>query len=346
MALYEFEGRVPRIAKTAYIAPSAQVIGDVIVGEDCYVGHGSILRGDYGTIVLGDGTAIEEGAIVHARPDGMTRFGKRVTLGHGAMVHNATIHDEAVIGMRATVSDFSEVGAGALVGEMALVKQHQKIPPGKIAVGVPARVIAEVSEKNRDMTVWAKDLYIDMARRYPTGLKPIPLERRDDEFVFRPIGTIHTPFRQPVGTPIQGGLASDATGTIELKPQFAAGLKDLDGFSHVILVYVFHRSSGYKLKVVPYLDDVERGLFATRAPRRPNPVGITVVKLLAVEGKRLEVKGVDMLDGTPLLDIKPHVPGFETKEGLRTGWLQKKLDAGQGPGPDRTTADDRFHGNG
>jgi carbonic anhydrase/acetyltransferase-like protein (isoleucine patch superfamily) len=173
MTLYEFEGRVPQVALTAYVAPSAQVIGRVVIGEGCWVGHGAILRGDYGTILVGDGTAVEDGVIVHARPDDTTRLGKRVTVGHGAMIHNATVRDEAVIGMRATVSDFADVGEGAIIGEMGLVRQHQKIPPGTIAVGVPVEIVGEVSEKNRDMTVWAKDLYIDLARRYPAGLKEI-----------------------------------------------------------------------------------------------------------------------------------------------------------------------------
>ena len=174
MTLYEFEGRIPDIDSTAYVAPSAQVIGRVRIGAECYIGHGAILRGDYGSIEIGAQTAVEEGVIIHARPDDVTTIGDRVTLGHGAMVHNATIEDGAVIGMRATISDFSVVGAGAIVGEMGLVKQHQKIPPGTIAVGVPVRVVGKVSEKNRDMTVWAKELYVDLARRYPSGLKEIP----------------------------------------------------------------------------------------------------------------------------------------------------------------------------
>ncbi len=343
MALYEFEGRVPQIHPTAYVAPSAQVIGEVDLGADCYVGHGAILRGDYGRIEVGEGTAIEEGAIVHARPDGVTRFGKRVTLGHGAMVHNATIEDEAVVGMRSTISDFSVVGAGAIVGEMALVKQHQVVPPGKIAVGIPVKVIGDVSEKNRDMTVWAKELYVDMARRYPTGLKEIPESRSSDEFVYRPIGTIHTPFAEPEGTPIQGALAPDSVGTVEVKPQFAAGLADLDGFSHVLLIYAFHRSQGYRMRVKPYLDDEERGLFATRAPRRPNAIGTTVVRLERVERRTLHVTGVDMLDGTPLLDIKPYAPDFDERENVRYGWLEPRLEAHRRGEAVRRTADGRFH---
>jgi carbonic anhydrase/acetyltransferase-like protein (isoleucine patch superfamily) len=169
MPIYAFEDRRPVIAESAYIAPSAQVIGDVIVGARCYVGHGAILRGDYGSILIGEETAVEEGVIVHARPNDQTRIGKRVTLGHGAMVHNATILDGAVIGMRAVVSDFSEVGEGAIVGEMSLVKNSQKIPARKVAVGVPASVVGDVEERHSMMTRVAKDLYVEMARRYGAG---------------------------------------------------------------------------------------------------------------------------------------------------------------------------------
>jgi tRNA-Thr(GGU) m(6)t(6)A37 methyltransferase TsaA len=308
MTLYEFEGRVPEVAPTAYIAPSAQVVGRVVVGADCYVGHGVILRGDYGTIVVGDGTAVEDGVIVHARPDDTTRFGKRVTLGHGAMIHNATIHDEAVIGMRATVSDFADVGEGAIIGEMGLVKQHQKIPPRVIAVGVPVKVVGDVSEKNRDMTVWAKDLYIDLAHRYASGLKEIPDDAKADAFAYRPIGVIRTDFKEPGDAPRQGALAPEAKGIVELDPRLAEGLATLDEGSHVVLLFAFHRSAGYELQVKTRGSGKIRGLFATRAPSRPNPIGLSVVKLDRVEGSRLHVSGVDMLDGTPLLDIKPHAP--------------------------------------
>jgi tRNA-Thr(GGU) m(6)t(6)A37 methyltransferase TsaA len=134
-------------------------------------------------------------------------------------------------------------------------------------------------------------------------------------------------------------------GTIELKPQFALGLADLDGFSHALIVYAFHKSRGYKLRVVPYLDDVERGLFATRAPKRPNPIGITLVKILEVDRRVMKVSGVDMLDGTPLLDIKPHVPHFEQgAEDIRIGWIQGKLEGSEADR--RKIADGRFHDEG
>jgi carbonic anhydrase/acetyltransferase-like protein (isoleucine patch superfamily) len=169
MPIYAFEDRRPTIAATTYVSPSAQVIGSVAIGERCYVGHGVILRGDYGSIEIGDETAVEEGVIVHARPGDRTRIGKRVTLGHGAMVHNAVILDGAVIGMRAVVSDFSEVGEGAIVGEMGLVKNGQKVPPRRVAVGVPVRVLGEVDERHHAMTHWAKELYVELAARYLKG---------------------------------------------------------------------------------------------------------------------------------------------------------------------------------
>jgi carbonic anhydrase/acetyltransferase-like protein (isoleucine patch superfamily) len=169
MPIYAFEGRRPVVDESAYVAPSAQIIGNVKIGARCYIGHGVILRGDYGSITIGDETAVEEGVIVHARPADRTSIGRRVTLGHGAMVHNASILDGAVIGMRAVVSDFSEVGEGAIVGEMCLVKNSQKIPARKVAVGVPAHIVGDVEARHSMMTHTAKDLYVEMARRYRDG---------------------------------------------------------------------------------------------------------------------------------------------------------------------------------
>ncbi len=145
------------------------------------------------------------------------------------------------------------------------------------------------------------------------------------EIRFQPIGSIHTPFSDIEGMPIQPAGARGIKGTVELYPQYREGLKDLDGFSHIILLYHFHRSQGHKLVVKPFLDDEERGVFAVRAPRRPNPIGFSVVRLLRVEGGTLYVEEVDMLDGTPLLDIKPFVPQFEAPAGERGGWLAKHV---------------------
>ena len=154
---------------------------------------------------------------------------------------------------------------------------------------------------------------------------------------FEPIGIIHTPFREKEGMPIQPAGAQGIAGTVEVFEKFQAGLKDLDGFSHIILLYQFHASKGYRLEVVPFMDDRTHGVFATRAPRRPNPIGLSVVRLTGVKGNILEVENVDILDGTPLLDIKPHVSSFDAAEDIRTGWLKD-------PGTRASTheSDDRF----
>lgn len=166
MALYQFEGRTPRVGQGCFVAESALVIGDVQIGRDAYIGHGVILRGDYGAIIVGDGTAIEEGTVVHARPDDRTIFGRLVTVGHGAMIHNAEIKDYAVIGMRATISDYSVVGEWAIIGEMGLVKNSQHVPDGQVAVGVPVRILGKVDKKQKDFWSYGKKLYMEMAHRY------------------------------------------------------------------------------------------------------------------------------------------------------------------------------------
>jgi len=128
--------------------------------------HGVILRGDYGTIIVGEGTAVEEGVIVHARPDDKTVFGRMVTVGHGAMIHNAQIKNYAVIGMRATISDYSVVGEWAIIGEMGLVKNSQKVPDSVVAIGVPVRVRGKISKEQKEFWNYGKELYVEMARRY------------------------------------------------------------------------------------------------------------------------------------------------------------------------------------
>jgi tRNA-Thr(GGU) m(6)t(6)A37 methyltransferase TsaA len=141
------------------------------------------------------------------------------------------------------------------------------------------------------------------------------------ELVFTPIGTVRSPFHDPRDMPIQPVGARGVRGTIELDPIYAAGLKDLEGFSRIIILYHFHRSEGYSLEVVPFLDKTPRGIFATRAPRRPNAIGISILRLVAVEGATLTVEDVDILDGTPVLDIKPYVPAFDAYPDERSGWL-------------------------
>jgi tRNA-Thr(GGU) m(6)t(6)A37 methyltransferase TsaA len=145
------------------------------------------------------------------------------------------------------------------------------------------------------------------------------------EINYHQIGIIHTPFKEPRGTPIQPITSQGNDGTVEVFQEFTEGLKDLDGFSHVILVYHFHLSNDAALIVRPYLDDHSHGVFSTRAPSRPNPIGISVVRLVKIEGNLLYVKDLDIIDGTPLLDIKPYVPDFDSREVKRKGWLEKNI---------------------
>ncbi|MDP2798472.1 MAG: tRNA (N6-threonylcarbamoyladenosine(37)-N6)-methyltransferase TrmO [Deltaproteobacteria bacterium] len=146
------------------------------------------------------------------------------------------------------------------------------------------------------------------------------------EIILRPIGIIRSPFKDIKGMPIQPTAARGVTGTIEIEPEYVDGLRDIEGFSHLILVYHFHLSEGYSLEVMPFLDDHLHGVFATRAPRRPNPIGISTVRLVKVEGRTLQIEDVDVVDGTPLLDIKPYVPEFDSPKAKRIGWLSGKVN--------------------
>jgi tRNA-Thr(GGU) m(6)t(6)A37 methyltransferase TsaA len=139
----------------------------------------------------------------------------------------------------------------------------------------------------------------------------------------QPIGVIHTPFKEKKNMPIQPASGSGANGTVEVFAEYRVGLRDLAGFSHIILLYHFHKSKKFNLQVVPFLDTEPRGLFATRAPNRPNPIGLSVVQLDSVEDNLLHIRNVDILDNTPLLDIKPYVPDFDAPTEVRTGWLEK-----------------------
>lgn len=156
---------------------------------------------------------------------------------------------------------------------------------------------------------------------------------------YRSIGVVRSPFRQPQGAPIQPCGARGTPGRAELDPALVPGLKDLEGFSHLILLYHCHRAKECQLQVKPFLDQDRRGVFATRAPARPNPIGLSVVRLLRVEGSVLHLQDVDVLDGTPLLDVKPYVPEFDQPPGpVRSGWLADRAGRAQGK-----RGDDRFN---
>lgn len=147
-----------------------------------------------------------------------------------------------------------------------------------------------------------------------------------DEIKYKPIGIIHSPFKEPKGTSIQPTGAKDIRGTVEVFPEYAPGLKDIDGFSHLILIYHFHLVRGATLEAKPFMDDETHGIFAIRGPSRPNPIGLSVVRLIKVEGHFLHIQDVDIVDGTPLLDIKPYVPEFDTRQVDKIGWLEKRVD--------------------
>jgi tRNA-Thr(GGU) m(6)t(6)A37 methyltransferase TsaA len=146
-----------------------------------------------------------------------------------------------------------------------------------------------------------------------------------NEIKYKPIGVIHSPFKEPKGIPIQPAGAQGIDGTVELFPEYTEGLKDVEGFSHLILIYHFHLSKESPLKVKPYMDNKVHGVFAMRGPSRPNSIGISIVRLVRVEGNILHIQDIDIVDGTPLLDIKPYVPEFDIREVEKTGWLEKNV---------------------
>ena len=160
-----------------------------------------------------------------------------------------------------------------------------------------------------------------------------------DPVTFRPIGVIRTPFTDIEGMPIQPAAGAGIRGRIELDPAFAEGLADVDGFSHVILLYHLHEVRTVKLTVTPFLDDRTRGIFATRAPTRPNPIGMSTVRVVAVGASWIDIEDVDILDGTPLLDMKPYVPAVDDRADARIGWYAGRLDR-----LPEARSDDRFRG--
>ncbi len=172
--LFEFDGNSPKIGKDTYVSQTAQVIGDVVIHDNCYVGHGAILRGDYGRIEINNGTAVEEGVIVHAPPKGLQLIGKSVTIGHGAILHGNVIKDFSVIGMGAILSIFSQTGEWSIVGEGALVRANQSIPDRSVAVGNPAKVVREVNDQDMELWNYGKQVYVDLAKKYlESPMKPI-----------------------------------------------------------------------------------------------------------------------------------------------------------------------------
>lgn len=173
MALYEFEGKKPVIGEDAYVCETADVIGDVRIGDRCYIGPGARIKGDYGSIAIGNETSVQENCILHARPGDRCTVGDHCTIGHGAILHNCTIEDEVVVGMGAIVSDWAVVREKAVIAEGAVVRQSDEIPADMIAAGVPAKVIKQVTADGRRFQQLARDVYPELALRYLKSLKKL-----------------------------------------------------------------------------------------------------------------------------------------------------------------------------
>ena len=172
MAIYEFEGKRPQIGKTSFVPETADVVGDVVIGEGCFIGVGARIRGDYGRIRIGDRTSVQENVVIHARENDQTTVGSNVQLGHGCILHNCTVKDNAVIGVGAVLTDFCMVGDWSIIGEGGVVRGE--VPDGRIAVGVPAKVIGEVTDQQKIEWQYYKDKYAELATtRYPRSFKRI-----------------------------------------------------------------------------------------------------------------------------------------------------------------------------
>ncbi len=173
MAIYRYGDRIPIIGKDSFVSDSARIIGDVVVGDNCYIGHGAVLRGDYGSIKIGDGTAIEENAILHIRPEGLLELEKSVTVGHGALIHGKLIKTFAVIGIGSVIGFDVVVGSWSIVAEGCVLTKKTIVPNEKVVAGVPGKIICDTMEKHKKFWRYGKQLYVDLAHEYPDKFERI-----------------------------------------------------------------------------------------------------------------------------------------------------------------------------
>jgi phenylacetic acid degradation protein len=166
MSIYEFGGKTPKIGETTWVHETAQLIGDVVVGEGCFIGAGAVLRGDFGSIRVGDRSSVQESCTLHCRPGDKCSVGNDVTIGHGAVLHGCTVKDRSVVGMHATVSDYATVGEDCIIGEGSVVRSKQQIPDGSLAVGVPAEVRGPLTENQIDFKNLGAKAYNELTKRY------------------------------------------------------------------------------------------------------------------------------------------------------------------------------------
>ena len=173
MAIYQYGDRIPKIGKNSYVSDSAVVVGDVTIGCHCYIGHGAVLRGDYGSIEIGNGSAVEENVVLHIKPSGLLKIEDKVTIGHGALVHGKLLESYVVIGIGAVIGFDVIVRKWSIVAEGCVVQKGMEIPGEKIVAGVPYKIIGNTSEKHKEFWTYGKQLYIDLAQEYPEKLKQI-----------------------------------------------------------------------------------------------------------------------------------------------------------------------------
>lgn len=175
MSVYEFEGKRPRIDATAFISPEATIIGNVVIGKGCYIAPGARLRGDWGAIVVGPYSNIQENCIIHAAPDATAVLGERSHIGHGAILHGPVLEDHVIVGMGAIIMDKVKIGAGSCIAAGALVTRGSVIPPGRLFVGFPARDHGEIDEKMEKYLEWATGVYMALPPRNFKGLVPLDI---------------------------------------------------------------------------------------------------------------------------------------------------------------------------
>ena len=171
MPIYEIEGKSPQVGKGTWMAPSAEIIGDVEIGENCYIGFGAVIRGDFGKIIIGNQSLVEEGVVIHTAE--LTQIGNKVIIGHLAMIHDATIHDRALIGMKAMICEYATIGEWSIIAEQSLVRKQTTIPPGKIAAGSPARVVGDVGKDHRERLANGLQAYLQLIGSYHHSFKQI-----------------------------------------------------------------------------------------------------------------------------------------------------------------------------
>lgn len=171
MPVYEIDGKRPRVGAGTWVAFSADIIGDVEIGENCYIGFGAVIRGDFGKIKIGDESLVEEGVATHTAD--RTDIGNQVIIGHLAMIHDATIHDNALIGMKAMICEFATIGEGAIIAEQSLVRKQTTIPAGKIFAGSPAKVMGNVGQHHRERLAIGLGAYLQLIRSYHSSFKQV-----------------------------------------------------------------------------------------------------------------------------------------------------------------------------